>query len=389
MIKVLYFCSTFYPENSGYSNAFQNFLRAISSTGEFDIQILTSKQLENNEELVIPRSSIKRLKPLFHKSKIGAWLNKFYFAIQLNQYLNSNYFNVILFETIEEGVILSLLRRKYLNKILFRIHATFETEYTIFFPKFIFKLNKYLLKHFVVPHVRYISATNSYHNNFYKKYFLNDNLFSIVNRNFFVLPNTILVPRIDLNKTENEFRSIFILGRMNEEGFLQKGFEDFINACILLGDEYLEKKVRITIVGQGVNSSKIRKKIEENNLSKIVKQIPTLSHEMVQSTLRETDIVVLPSRFEGMSMFGLEAIANGAFVIFSNTGGLIELVDKNGLLFEPQNVEDLANKIKISLELSNEEILLARNRSIELFWDNFSPQIVAQRFQRIVSIINS
>jgi glycosyltransferase involved in cell wall biosynthesis len=61
----------------------------------------------------------------------------------------------------------------------------------------------------------------------------------------------------------------------------------------------------------------------------------------------DSEVYVLPSRYETFPMTVLEAYACGKPIIASKVGGLIDLVKdgETGLLFEPRNVEQLAESI--------------------------------------------
>lgn len=66
----------------------------------------------------------------------------------------------------------------------------------------------------------------------------------------------------------------------------------------------------------------------------------------------DADVYVLPSRYETFPMTVLEAYACGKAVIASNVGGLNQLVldGATGLLVEPGNFMDLANKISYLMD---------------------------------------
>jgi glycosyltransferase involved in cell wall biosynthesis len=56
-----------------------------------------------------------------------------------------------------------------------------------------------------------------------------------------------------------------------------------------------------------------------------------------------SDILVLPSRSEGLSVVGVQALAMGLALVLSNAGGNVELVEdgENGVLFEPGDLVKL------------------------------------------------
>lgn len=67
---------------------------------------------------------------------------------------------------------------------------------------------------------------------------------------------------------------------------------------------------------------------------------------------RAADVVVVPStRPEPFGLVAIEAMAQGAPVVGARHGGLTEVIVENetGLFFEPENVDDLANKISTLL----------------------------------------
>lgn len=67
----------------------------------------------------------------------------------------------------------------------------------------------------------------------------------------------------------------------------------------------------------------------------------------ISELFSESDLFVLPSRYEGLGLAILEAMAAKIPVIASNIDGPAELITngENGLLFEPENHSDLADKI--------------------------------------------
>src|SRR5690606_21995124 len=66
--------------------------------------------------------------------------------------------------------------------------------------------------------------------------------------------------------------------------------------------------------------------------------------EDIPNILQTSDVVVLSSFHEGLSLSCLEGMATKPFVA-SNVPGLVEIVENFGLLFEQGNVQDLTNKI--------------------------------------------
>jgi len=72
-----------------------------------------------------------------------------------------------------------------------------------------------------------------------------------------------------------------------------------------------------------------------------------VSHEQIKVHLANTDILVLPSLYEGLSHTILEAMAYGKPSLASRIGGNPEAIDHgyNGMLFDPYDVKELREQI--------------------------------------------
>jgi colanic acid/amylovoran biosynthesis glycosyltransferase len=74
--------------------------------------------------------------------------------------------------------------------------------------------------------------------------------------------------------------------------------------------------------------------------------------ETVYKAMHEHDILCIPSREEALGIANAEGLASGISVVSTREGGIIEVLDngKNGWLAEPENAEDLAQKLKECIE---------------------------------------
>lgn len=97
----------------------------------------------------------------------------------------------------------------------------------------------------------------------------------------------------------------------------------------------------------------------------------------VKQFINQSHLVVVPSRYESFSMVTIESLACETPVIAPNIGGLKDIINSNeiGLLFEPENIKDLEEKIIFAIknyEFFNREKM--KERSLD-----FSIEIQAKK----------
>ena len=120
------------------------------------------------------------------------------------------------------------------------------------------------------------------------------------------------------------------------------------------------------LVGGVINSDKeslgyLKEQIENVGLSEEI--IFLGNREDIPELLAQSSLFILPSRYEGLPLSLLEAMAAKLPVIASNISGSSELVEhgKTGLLFESENHLDLAEKISSLYHQPEEMERLAQN----------------------------
>jgi len=146
--------------------------------------------------------------------------------------------------------------------------------------------------------------------------------------------------------------SIINVGRLSCDGDITyqiKGQDILIKALKECKDRGL--KFTCNFVGgddDAVNNSSLKYLKKINADLGLSEEIQFLGNrEDIPDLLAQSDIFILPSRYEGMPIALLEAMAAKVPVIASNISGSTDLVEhgKNGLLFESENYHDLAEKI--------------------------------------------
>jgi glycosyltransferase involved in cell wall biosynthesis len=148
----------------------------------------------------------------------------------------------------------------------------------------------------------------------------------------------------------------------------EKSIDTLIDAFARLDDE----RHRLVIVGDGPCKDALQTYARERRLGERCSFVPATSD--VASWYRAIDVFVLPSLNESFSNSLMEAMACGCAVVASNVGGNPELVrdGDNGLLFEPGNAADLADRLHLVLgdQQYRERLATAAVRTIRESYTN-------------------
>jgi len=137
---------------------------------------------------------------------------------------------------------------------------------------------------------------------------------------------------------ENKTKDFIYASRLSEE----KGIIDLINA-------HKQFKFNLNICGDGPLKNFV-------NQQKHINYLGFLSNDSVNRELAKSKFLIFPSKwYEGFPTIILKAFQFGTVVLAPSLGSIPAIIkDKyNGILFKPNNIEDLINKIKWAL--SNEE----------------------------------
>jgi len=145
--------------------------------------------------------------------------------------------------------------------------------------------------------------------------------------------------------------NLLAVGRLSH----QKGFDTLLEIMKELDEEYF-----LTILGQGPDEEKLKIIIKEFSLESKIRLLGFQNNPYIY--MKQADIFVLSSRFEGLPNVVLEANACGTTVIaFDCPGGTNEIIidGENGYLAKCQNKNDFIKKLKeISLEKKINQTIL-------------------------------
>jgi glycosyltransferase involved in cell wall biosynthesis len=140
--------------------------------------------------------------------------------------------------------------------------------------------------------------------------------------------------------------------------------------------------LRLAIVGSGPMRAALEQRTAELGITGQCVFEPTTGH--VTDWLRSIDIFVLPSTSEALSNSLMEAMACECAPVASRVGGNPELIHdgQTGLLFDPDNPEQLAQCLRLLIENEDlrKKIAARAARSIH---EKFSLRAAADRMAEI------
>lgn len=153
----------------------------------------------------------------------------------------------------------------------------------------------------------------------------------------------------------------------------------------------LEKfpNARIVFAGTGEMFDEIKSKATELGVSNQVTMLGAVDHKDMIEYYALSDIVLVPSILsagveEATSISALEAMGSGVPLIACAVGGLKEIVshEKDGLLVEEQNVEELSNAMIYLLSNPEEGAKLAKDARQKII-DEYSHFAAAEKYESI------
>lgn len=185
------------------------------------------------------------------------------------------------------------------------------------------------------------------------RYPTNGNSINCSNVNIDIESQSVIKQRMKkINKSlnQNSHLKIGMIGGLNNK---YKGFDTAIKALSNLKTNF-EQPVKLHILGGG-NSSDLQELVRKYGLEKYVFFDGTLpSGEMVNNWIDELDILIHPSRTEGLPRSVVEGMSRGCPVLASNVGGIPELIESK-YLFEPDDYLKLSSML--NKYISNKEEL--------------------------------
>ncbi|CUJ90876.1 MULTISPECIES: glycosyltransferase family 4 protein [Enterobacteriaceae] len=365
-MKLYYICSDFYPSGTGFAISFTNFIQFILDSNKFEhITILTTNSKASLPENFNERVSLQtfdvrgelKLARYFRSSILLDLYSIFKYRRILHMLkcccIKSD--DVFFYEEFYFGNLYKYLKRRFpCNKHIIRVHGTMP-EFVTFdrsnrYRKILFK-QALELKNNRENKIT-IATTTSFYIDFINTHILKNQYGTICNVDYIFLPNSIYsnknIPQTQKSENMSNSLTLLQLGRMDKGGYFQKGFDDTIKALNYINsDVFLSHRIRLVTIGSGEKKKYFKDKMRDlKNIA--FEHYENINNEAVNDLIMQADVILLPSRCEGMSMFAVEAISLGKPIITTRNTGVDDICIEgvNSLKFDMFNYVEYAQAIE-------------------------------------------
>ncbi|MBK7099570.1 MAG: glycosyltransferase [Sphingobacteriales bacterium] len=158
-----------------------------------------------------------------------------------------------------------------------------------------------------------------------------------------------------------------------------KGQHVLIEAARILKERGVDN-IEIDFIGEGKSLDKLQDLVNDYQLDKNIRFLGLRDRSYIYSHLKNYDLLVQPSFYEGFGLTVVEGMAAKIPVLVSNIEGPMEVIEfgKYGDFFEVGNVNCLADKIQEIIQRSENQ--KAVEMAYEYALKNYSVQSTAKRY---------
>lgn len=163
----------------------------------------------------------------------------------------------------------------------------------------------------------------------------------------------------------------------------EKGVDLFIESVKIVQKI---KQINVIVVGDGMLRNYIESYIREYKLNKIVKLTGWISHSDIKSVLTQTNILLVPSKSEGLPNIILEAMASKTIVIATPVGGITDIIKNNetGFIINSNRPNFIASQ---TIQILNNPSLFdsIRKNARKIIVDEYTEKAAARRWSKLFS----
>lgn len=406
--KVVYMLTTvFYPSIGGRESHIHNISKELVKMG-YIVKII-------NPVINLDKTIVEMLDGSeVHKLRIGdANSEKTYLKYKnkskglmgyLSGYLRKNFYNkfyISIIEYIEKDIHLNnyvkeniiIHQHDFISgyKISKELSKSYKMIFTNHTGEFLFlkklPFNKIAIKH-LTKHFKYIISPSEELNQFHG---IRDE------RTFSYIPNG-----VDLDDfyvaDENQIKNYKLEYGLDESKYMilcprrwapTKGIIYLIKAIGILKNTDVSDKFQAVFIGNDYEDypeykEEILKFISEHDLEKYIKLLGNIEYENMNKITQASEIIVIPSLMEAVSLSMLESMSCGKIVVGSDTGGIPEVIkdNENGFLVKKANETSLADRLYEIIKKYN-ELEYIRIEARETVEKAYSWKIITNKVEEI------
>lgn len=384
-MKVLQSLPTFFLKSSGPAVLVDIYSRELSQRG-LSIEILTTDAFKEDKFLddsICPIHVIRSFRFLQRKK---VYLPCSFILPELEEILKD--FDIIHLHEYRsvQNLIVAHVAEKLNIPYVVQAHGTLSLLSRNFFDK----ASKILYDNIFGKQFLYRAASVIAVTNFEIQQYLQ---MSIQKSKIHLVPNAIDYSLFEKLPSKGRFRDrlgidnnaivILFLSRL----YWTKGPDLLVESFSSIASSFPETVLVMAGPDDGMKKELVKMRKEKNLEDRILFPGELRGSEKIQAFV-DSDIFVLPSRYEIFGIVVLEAFACGLPVIASSTGGLKEIIKQNttGFLFQSGNIEELTQKLKMLLMNHNLRQELGKNAS-NYVATHFSVETSSNRLQEIYNKI--
>jgi len=175
------------------------------------------------------------------------------------------------------------------------------------------------------------------------------------------------------NSKEDEYVKFVNVARFTKV----KNQATLVEAISIISKKY--KNIKMLLIGDGELRAEVEAMVDNYNLKDVITFTGNISN--VYEKLKQSDIFVLSSHYEGLPLSILEAMAAGLPIIATNVGGVPDVVTDNGILVEDNNLSQLVEAMVKLIE--NKELRLRMGEASRKNVMRFDIKEIANQYQKL------
>ena len=188
---------------------------------------------------------------------------------------------------------------------------------------------------------------------------------------------------LSMDELRNKFgiknKYILFVGTLQPRKNVERLIEAFSH--VIKDSSFTQNDIQLVIIGRkGWMFEDILNAPKKYNIADRVRFLHEVTDEELPSFYKNAEMFVLPSLYEGFGLPVLEAMKYGCAVITSNVSSLPEAGGDAALYIDPNNVDDIASKMRKLLEDENlrKELIVKGKKQIEKFsWEKAAKETLA------------